>query len=322
MSNEHPTVAYQLDERPKLSFAGPQALWYLNQLVSNQVEELPAGQGMEALLLTPKGRITSVLRVLSTAQGALVDADGGDRQAIYDFFANRVFATRVKVGDVTDDFSILRLLGPNALTTMADGLELSQAMPEGAHANLSVGSAVLVTLAPPLEGVDLWVSHDRKPDILSLLDASNVRTIDRHEYEAMRVEAGAPAFDPDLLGSYLPQEAALERAVHFKKGCYLGQEAVAMAQRGRVKKRLRHLHFASEPALGEVSYEDQACGTVTSVSRRGYGIGMVKTSVPVDAQVLVGDLRAPATVRELPATTYGPAVPSARELRERLHTPD
>jgi tRNA-modifying protein YgfZ len=150
-----------------------------------------------------------------------------------------------------------------------------------------------------------------------LLDRCNVRTADRHEYEVMRVQAGAQAFESDLEAGYLPQEAALERAVHFKKGCYLGQEAVAMAQRGRVKKRLRHLEFTGAPALGEVIFDGAPAGTVTSVSS-GFGIAMVKTSVPLEAEVSVGD--ATATVHELPGTIYGPRVPSARELRERLQS--
>jgi folate-binding protein YgfZ len=315
--NEHPAVMYELEGRPKLSFSGPQSLWFLNQLLSNQVEELNPGEGAEALLLTPKGRITSVFRVLANAQGALADADGGDRQALYDFFSMRIFATKVQVHDVTDDFTILRVLGPHATSTVANGLELTEPLAPEPHANLSVGSAVLVTLAPPLEGLDIWVPPNRKPDILQLLDRCNVRTASRHEYEVMRVQAGAPAFETDLEAGYLPQEAALERAVHFKKGCYLGQEAVAMAQRGRVKKRLRHLSFAGEPVLGEVTFEGAPAGTVTSVSD-GFGIAIVKTSVPLGAEVTVGGVT--ATVHELPGTIYGPSVPSARELRERLQS--
>lgn len=313
-----PVVVYELEDRPKLSFSGPQALWFLNQLVSNQVESLTAGRGAEALLLTPKGRITSILRVLATTQGALADFDGGDRQAIHDFFANRIFATRVQVADVTEEFSILRVLGADALSLVASGLELSSPMPEGPHSSLSAGSALLVTLAPPLEGIDIWIGPVRKPEILELLARLEVRTISRDEYEVMRIQAGTPAFVPDLEGGYLPQEAALERAVHFKKGCYLGQEAVAMAQRGRVKRRLRHLEFSGAPAAGEATFDGMTAGVVTGVAATGFGIAMIKTSVPLGGEITVGDSATPAIVRELPGTTQGPSAPSARELRERL----
>ncbi len=316
--NEQPLVVYELEQRPKLSFTGPQALWFLNQLLSNQVEDLNPGQGAEALLLTPKGRITSVFRVLATAQGALADADGAGRQTLLDFFSMRVFATKVKVGDVTEDFTILRVLGPDAVVTVAQGLELTEPVATEPHSNLSVGSAILVTLAPPLEGLDIWVTPQRKADVEEVLQRCNAQKLDRHEYQAMRVQAGAPAFDDDLAGGFLPQEAALERAVHFKKGCYLGQEAVAMAQRGRVKKRLRHLKFTGAPALGEISFEGRPAGTVTSISGGGFGIGMVHTAVPLQAEVTVGDGVAGAVVSELPGSIQGPSVPSARELRERL----
>jgi folate-binding protein YgfZ len=316
MSDVQPVVGYELESRPKLSFSGPQALWFLNQLVSNQVEDLKPGEGAEALLLTPKGRITAVLRVLANPQGALADFDGGVRQEIHDFFANRIFATRVQVTDETESFSILRVLGRGVLSMLAGELQITQAMPEGAHSSLGVGSALVVTLAPPLDGVDIWIGPERKPEMLALLERCNVRMLARHEYEVRRVEAGVPAFVPDLEAGYLPQEAALERAVHYKKGCYLGQEAVAMAQRGRVKKRLRHLSFSGTPAQGEIVFQGEPAGTVTSISDRGFGIGIVKTAVPVEARVVVEG--AAATVHELPGTTYGPQVPSARELRERL----
>lgn len=320
MTEDSAVVAFELPARPKLGFTGPQALWFLNQLVTNQVEQLVPGEGAEALLLTPKGRITSVLRVLATPQGALADFDGGDRRAIHDFFANRIFATRVQVRDVTDDFSIIRVIGSGALSLLAGELQLTRAMPEGPHSSLGIGSALVVTLGPPLYGVDIWIGPERKAEIESLLERCNVRTISAHEYEVTRVEAGAPVFAQDLDGGFLPQEAALERAVHYSKGCYLGQEAVAMAQRGRVKKRLRRLKLDAGAAPGEITYEGHPAGTLTSVSGTGYGIAMVKTAVPVDARVVVGE--GAATVLELPGTTYGPQVPSARELRERLKEPD
>ncbi|MGH2770833.1 MAG: YgfZ/GcvT domain-containing protein, partial [Actinomycetota bacterium] len=147
------------------------------------------------------------------------------------------------------------------------------------------------------------------------------------EYEALRVLAGLPRFGVDFDEGYLPQEAAMERAVHFQKGCYLGQEAVAMAQRGRVKRRLRHLCFEKTPFIGEIFRMGEQMGRVTSIAAgfsgsEGYGIATIKTSVEVGAEVEVTDAsegnRARAVVLELPGTVEGPKLPSARELRERI----
>ncbi len=123
---------------------------------------------------------------------------------------------------------------------------------------------------------------------------------------------------------HLPQEAALEYLVHFSKGCYLGQEAVAMAQRGTVKKRLRHLHFQDEASTGSIFFEDNKVGVVTSAagdSGIAKGIGMVSTMIALDSEVSVETEesgRVNAVIKPLPGTIEGPKLPSARELRERL----
>jgi len=50
--------------RGKLRFRGEQALWFCDQLLSNQVVDLADGEGAEALLLTPHGRIRALLRLV------------------------------------------------------------------------------------------------------------------------------------------------------------------------------------------------------------------------------------------------------------------
>ena len=91
-----------------------------------------------------------------------------------------------------------------------------------------------------------------------------------------------------------------------------------MTQRGRVKRRLRHLRFEGGDArTGTVRQGDEEVGRVTSAAGR-FGIGPVRTTVESGATVEVGEPPARATVGELPGTVTGPSLPSARELRERL----
>lgn len=97
-----------------------------------------------------------------------------------------------------------------------------------------------------------------------------------------------------------------------------------MAQRGRVKRRIRHLHFEGPATVGRITYEGVEAGVVTSSALfdgGGLGVGTVSTGIPLGSRVTVlgqGGAATSAVVHELPATLSGPAVPSARELRERL----
>lgn len=321
-------------DRGKLRFAGDQARWFLDQLVTNQVQALEAGRGLEALLLTPAGRITQVMRLLFTGQDLLADVEPGAAEALRAFFEGRIFTTRVRIEDCTLEFALLSVLGPRADPIVGEAL-----VGEGGwetnlpgqteHETFPIGSVLAVRVTRPVRGLDLWVPRDDERRVLADLESCGAEVCSAEDFGTLCTIEGVPRFGVDFDAGYLPQEAALDRAVHFSKGCYLGQEAVAMAQRGRIKRRLRHVRFAATPRLGTILHDDRPAGRVTSLAMdegRGYGIGPVATAVPLGSEVTVaaeasspGDERAArATVLELPGTLEGPKPPSARELRERL----
>ena len=96
---------------------------------------------------------------------------------------------------------------------------------------------------------------------------------DEMHVDAWRVRAGIPRFGVDASEDDLPQEAGLDEAVAFDKGCYMGQEAVAKVRNLGHPRRLL-LHLESERA---VATGDQVCtggaevGMVTSSAGRGAG---------------------------------------------------
>jgi folate-binding protein YgfZ len=311
-----------LSDGERLLFTGPQALWFLDQLVTNQVKDLPMGAGCEALLLTPKGRIVAAMRVFHASKGIHAHIEPG-AEKLGDFFRQRVFATRVRVEDVTAELGMLRILGSGASGMVAAALGL-EVLPEAEHSLVEVGSRLIVALSAPLDGFDLFIERDRVAATVEVISRLGAIALSPAAYDRHRVAAGVARFGVDFGESHLPQEAALERAVHFRKGCYLGQESVAMAQRGRVKRRIRHLQFEGPATVGRIAFEGSDSGIVTSsamINGTGFGIATVSTATPLAARVSVlgpDGAASTAVVNELPGTRSGPAVPSARELRERL----
>ena len=62
--------------------------------------------------------------------------------------------------------------------------------------------------------------------------------------EAFRVAEGIPVYGIDIAERDLPQETSQMRALHFSKGCYLGQEIVErIRSRGNVHRHLRQLEL-------------------------------------------------------------------------------
>lgn len=303
--------------RGKLRFTGEQALWFCDQLLSNKVVDLEDGQGAEALLLSPHGRITAHLRLIHNGGEVLADMEPGLAAGLAEFFQGRVFSTRVEIADVTEELGLISVMGPDAEATVRQANGEAE-LPIGEHASVRAGSVLIVRVHRPLEGFDLIMPAPDVPAMTAALLEAGGEAATPEEYEALRAPSGLARHRIDYDDGYLPQEAALERAVHFAKGCYLGQEAVAMTQRGRVKRRLRHLRFEGPERSGVVRHGGEEVGRVTTASA-GYGIATMRTSVALGEQVEVGeDAAATAVVEELPGTVAGPRVPSARELRESL----
>lgn len=312
-----------LSSSGKLRFSGEQALWFLDQLLTNSFEDLAPSRWQESLLLTPKGRITAHLYALNTGGEVLVLLEGQKAGPTRAGLEERIFATRVEIEDVSEACACLLVLGPTADEAARQALTGAGIPGAGFRSVAGTYPSVIARWDRPLEGLLLWLPADSARGAVEALEASGAVGLSGEEYETLRVAAGVARYGRDFTEAHLPQEAAMERAVHFDKGCYLGQEAVAMAQRGMVKRRLRHLRYLSDPLEGRLEVGSDEVGQVTSVGRTpdgGWGIAMVHTSVPLDSEVRVvaNGASSSATVHELPGTIHGPKVPSARELRERL----
>jgi folate-binding protein YgfZ len=88
--------------------------------------------------------------------------------------------------------------------------------------------------------------------------------------DAFRIAQGVPLYGIDMMERDLPQETSQTRALHFSKGCYLGQEIVErIHSRGNVHKHLRQLELDGPvPAAGTelIGEGAQAVGQITSAA--------------------------------------------------------
>ncbi|HVC14607.1 MAG TPA: hypothetical protein VND62_07080 [Acidimicrobiales bacterium] len=210
--------AYRL-ARDVLSVAGPDASAYLQGQLSQDLEPLAVGASAPALLLEPDGKLTALVRVTRTQDGAYVlDTDAGFGEVV----AARLtkFKLRTKVDVDALDWPCLALRG--------SGVE-----PAGG-----------TRAEPPYELAVDW-NGTRGTDLLGPGAEEQVPEdavwcgVDA--WEALRVEAGIPAMGAELDARTIAAEAHLvERTVSFTKGCYTGQELVARldARGSRVPRRL------------------------------------------------------------------------------------
>jgi folate-binding protein YgfZ len=140
------------------------------------------------------------------------------------------------------------------------------------------------TLVPHYE---LWLPVAGLPLLWSALRTAGATPIGSATLNAFRVAEAIPLYGIDILERDLPQETSQSRALHFNKGCYLGQEIVErIRSRGNVHRHLRPLEIDGPfPASGtELALSDgSAAGVIRSAATlplaadgRTFALGMIR----------------------------------------------
>jgi folate-binding protein YgfZ len=314
-------------DRARIRLWGKDPARMLHGLVTNDVLKAPAGQGVYAAMLTPKGRTIAELRAFRRQRpdGAevLVELPREALEGTRDHFRKFVPPMFAKWGDASDEVGELGAYGPRARELVARVLSVDPPAGEDACVEAEFGGAPVLVAATRYvgleDGYDLFAPASVLAELWSALldDEAGARPVGMGAIETLRIEAGRPRYGADLTEEVIPTEAyeeagLLERAVSFTKGCYTGQEVIIrIAHRGHVNKHLRGLLLgdAPAPAAGAsiVNPENgREAGRVTSAAfspllGQTVALGYVRRELEPGATVRVGSADGPpATVAKLP----------------------
>jgi folate-binding protein YgfZ len=289
-------------DRGKLAVHGEDAAAFLDSLVSNDVSELVAGSGTEATLLTHKGRLLAVLRILCTERELLLDCERSALQACFDVLRHARIGHRAQLERRTLECGLLSLIGPSSdslLPAVLGGREHE-------HTELTIGDLPARAVRTDL-GVDLLCASAVSAPLLIALATAGAVPIDEATAECVRIEHGRPRFGVEIDESTMPQEAGLhERAVSYTKGCYVGQETVArLYWKGRPNRVLQALTLSEPlPAGTPLLLEGHAVGTLGSAAdspRFGpVGLALIRREAQPGAELEAGQSGARARIVELP----------------------
>ncbi|HET9949477.1 MAG TPA: hypothetical protein VFQ22_11190 [Longimicrobiales bacterium] len=282
-------------ERGKLLLTGSDAVDYLQGQVTNDVEGLAPGTGCYATLLTHKGKVLSDMRILRGPGWIWVDTEAVGLPGLAQNVRTYTLGRDVKTEDVTSERAILSLIGPAARGA------LDTAPPDGEHSFAEGEHGLYV--ATDL-GVDV-ICH--AADAAAVKEALGVDQVSEQAAECVRVESGRARLGRDFGSETIPQEAGLnERAVNFEKGCYVGQETVArLHYKGKPNRHLRGLRLSAPAEHGDLirlgERELGKIGTACVSPVHGpIALAIVRREASIGDTVAVGEVRAEATLAELP----------------------
>jgi folate-binding protein YgfZ len=234
-------------DRKLLRLTGKDPIGMLNAVLTNDVPT-HEDRGIYAMLLDPKGRIQTDLRVIKTGDETLIDTEPEGAEAAKEILARYAPFSRVSLEDLSD-WEVLGLYGPRA-TELLGNPDLAEH--ETTRAEIGSASVLIVGVAAPVSGYDLIGPPEALAAAREHLMGTGATFAGTDAYETARIEAGVPRFGTDITPENFPGESenSLERAVSFGKGCYPGQETVArMRYRGSPNKKL--YRFELEPGSME-----------------------------------------------------------------------
>ncbi len=266
---------FDASSREQLRVTGPDAVSFLQGMVTNDVGSLAPGASCYAALLTAKGGMVGDVRVLRREADLVVDTGPG-RAATVEAFLQKYLISEDAQVHFAPELCVLSFIGPRARETAA-------------RVTVSEGE-----LRPFLDGVDVLVPREKLPLVLEQL--SDVPRVDAGTRDVLRVEAGVPEFGKDMTEVTIPLEANLDHALHYQKGCYIGQEVIARATyRGQMNKKLRRvlLGEAAPEAKTELRVGPRKVGWLTSV------VSSVKHAQHLGLAYVHRDFLTPGTTLEL-----------------------
>ena len=308
-----------LSQRGKLRMTGADRQHFLHRVVTNDVEQLGAGEGVYACMLTPQGKIISDMTVYVRGEDLLIDVEPGMAAVLRDTLGRYALIDDVEIEDVTARYGLIGVYGRRAKDCLERVTGPVGTLPDCGHAGIEWNGLPLTVARSHRTGeldFDVYVPAEGADALWTALlgggvDASGL-PIGFDTLEVLRVEAGIPRCTAELDDRIIPNEAVKDRAVSFTKGCYIGQEPVVMMEhRGRPNRLLSGLAIAGEtlPERNAVIRKDgREAGWITSAvhgraARGVIALGFVRrryreSGGPVD--VVVNGGLATAEIVDLP----------------------
>ncbi|MDO8732401.1 MAG: folate-binding protein [Actinomycetota bacterium] len=264
-----------LSNRGVLTVTGVDRLTWLNDLTTQLVNSLPAGQSALALILSPNGHVEYEMHLVDDGLTTWIITQPGQAAGLLTYLDSMRFMLRVDLADVSESHAVV--YEPRHST---DPRHPSWLVPEHFAQR-------------GLAGREVVLERQELAERLSAAPQAGTWAL-----EALRVAAGMPRMNAETDHRTIPNEVDwLGSAVHMNKGCYRGQETVAKVYNlGQPPRRLAliHLDGSSEelPAHGDViSAGEKTVGWIGTAARHfesgSIALAVLKRNVAPNAALLV-----------------------------------
>jgi folate-binding protein YgfZ len=261
-----------LDQNGWIRVTGEDRVRWLNGMVTNSIQQLKDGEGNYNFLLSVQGRIQGDATIFAGPNALLIETATSQTPGLIALLDRFIIMDDVELADVTSECSGVQIAGPQAASVLkqigfnVEDLEVLKKHPATWNA---AQITVIHAYSPLIPRFELWADAMTSPKLFEALQSAGAALCDAQSLEWLRILEGTPLFGTDIRDRELPQETEQIRALHFSKGCYLGQEIVErIRSRGNVHRTFSGFRLEGElpPAGSAVETDGKQVGELTSVA--------------------------------------------------------
>jgi len=255
-----------LSDRGRIYAGGDDRARLLHATTTNHVQQLVPGTGCYAFFLNAQGHILADVNLLCLEDRFLLDTEPETREGVFRHLDKYIIADDVVLEDVSGPLACVAVEGPHAAAVLA---AMGAPAPVAEYAHAPWGGGIVERASQTGEpGFRMFMPAGAKADWSARLESAGAIYATAEEARTVRLEHGRPRYGEDIFDTTLPQETQQMHAVHFAKGCYIGQEIVErIRSRGHVNRLLARLEVEGDAPLAagiKVTAGATEAGEITS----------------------------------------------------------
>ena len=290
---------FDLGHMGQANLSGPDALPFLQWLVTNDFASLPVGSARYTLLCRPDGGVLDDLIVYHLPDRWFIVLNASNRERDLAWMRERRAERSdldVTVADVTDQTGMLALQGPAAERVLQKltSADLSRLRPFQTVEAPVAGVPTLIarTGYTGEDGFELYFPIEQNEHLWTqLLEAGRpegTQPIGLGARDTLRLEAKMALYGHELTEEINPLEAGLGWAVNFDKGDFVGRQALLEVKSRKPARRLVGFKMVERGGAPRAGYEVQVggervgfvtSGTHSPTLNQSIGLALVRRDV-------------------------------------------
>jgi len=289
----------------KISVKGAGALNYLNQMLTNDLNRITAGQAQYSLLCNEDGGVVDDLIVYRNSDTDLfLVPNASNTSSVFEILNNKA-PDSVKIKNLHNEYGVIALQGPKSVQVLEIlGIKSSIDYMEFINTTIDNCSVILCrtgyTGELGFEIIPTWADAEKVWDrLITVIKQLNGTPCGLGARDVLRTEMGYPLHGHELSLEISPVQASASWAIGWQKDSFRGKQVLLEQKQAGTKLKLRAI-LATDRGIPrkDMQVKDltgKVIGQVTSGTfspglKKGIGLALINPSIVKGDQVLI-DIR-------------------------------